>query len=292
VPDRPRVFDPESRTTELVGRPRATLRDAYHLLLSAPWWVALGFIAGIFLGVNIVFAGLYLVVGGVGGARPGSFADAFFFSVQTLATIGYGVMHPVSRAANVLVTVEALLGLIVTALATGLVFAKFSVMRPRVVFARVAVVTPLEGVPTLMVRVANERGNYIVDATVRLVLMRTERPREGGTLYRMHELPPLRERSLAFARGWVVMHAIGPTSPLYGATPESLRSGDAELLVTLEGTDGTTGQFVHARHSYLDDEILFGRRYSDIMSELPDGRVRLDLRRFHDVEPDGTERAQ
>ncbi|MGZ6078832.1 MAG: hypothetical protein ACXWK6_13590 [Myxococcaceae bacterium] len=89
MPDRPRVFDPESRTTDLVGRPRATLRDAYHLLLSAPWWVDLAVIAGAFLAVNLVFAGLYLAVGGIALARPASFADAFFVSVQTLATIGY-----------------------------------------------------------------------------------------------------------------------------------------------------------------------------------------------------------
>ena len=147
LPDRPHVFDPESRTTELLGRPRATVRDAYHLLLQAPWWVNLLVIAGVFLAVNLVFAGLYLAVGGVARARPGSFADAFFFSVQTLATIGYGEMHPVSVAANL------------TALATGLVFAKFSVVRPRVVFARVAV--------------------DIADASVQLTLMRTERTAEG-----------------------------------------------------------------------------------------------------------------
>jgi len=289
VPDRPRVFDPESRTTELIGRPRATFRDAYHLLISAPWWVDLAVIAAIFLAVNLVFAGLYLAVGGVAEARPGSFADAFFFSVQTLATIGYGQMHPVSAGANVLVTVEALFGLVITALATGLVFARFSVVRPRFVFARVAVVTVLDGVPTLVVRVGNERGSYIVDAAVRLVLLRTERTAEGATLYRMRDLTPIRERSPAFARGWTVMHAIDGSSPLHGATPESLRASDSELLVTLVGVDGTSGQYVHARHSYLDDEILFGRRYVDMVTELPDGRIRIDLRRFHEVEPDAAQ---
>jgi inward rectifier potassium channel len=287
VPDRPRVFDPESRTTDLVGRPRATFRDAYHLLLSAPWWVDLAVIAGAFLAVNLVFAGLYLAVGGIARARPASFADAFFFSVQTLATIGYGEMHPVTLGANLLVTVEALLGLMITALATGLVFAKFSVVRPRVIFARVAVITPIDGVPTLMVRVGNERGNYIADAAVRLVLMRTERSAEGTILYRMRDLAPVRERSPAFARGWTVMHSIDASSPLDGSTPGSLRASDAELLITIVGVDATTGQFVHARWSYLDDEILFGHRYVDLVTELPDGRVRLDLRHFHDVVPDG-----
>ncbi len=292
MPDRPRVFDPETRTSELLGRPRASIRDAYHLLLAAPWWADLAVIAGLFLAVNLVFAVLYVVVGGVARARPGSFADAFFCSVQTLATIGYGEMHPVTPGANLLMTVEAVLGVIVTALTTGLVFAKFSVVRPRMAFARVAVVTPLEGVPTLMIRVANERGNYIADAAVRLVLLRTERSAEGSVLYRMRDLAPVRERSPAFARGWVVMHAIDASSPLQGETPASLRASDAEVLITLVGVDGTTGQFVHARHSYLDEEILFGRRYVDQVSELPDGRIRIDLRRFHDVEPDGTSPSQ
>ncbi|MGZ6140663.1 MAG: ion channel [Myxococcaceae bacterium] len=286
--DRPRVFDPESRTTDLVGRPRATLRDAYHLLLYAPWWVDLAVIAGAFLAVNLVFAGLYLAVGGIARARPASFADAFFFSVQTLATIGYGEMHPLTLGANLLVTVEALLGLMITALATGLVFAKFSVVRPRVIFARVVVITPIDGVPTLMVRVGNERGNYIADAAVRLVLMRTERSAEGTTLYRMRDLTPVRERSPAFARGWTVMHSIDAASPLHGSTPGSLRASDAELLVTIVGVDATTGQFVHARWSYLDDEILFAHRYVDMVTELPDGRIRVDLRHFHDVVPDVT----
>ena len=105
----------------------------------------------------------------------------------------------------------------------------------------------------------------------------------------MRDLIPVRERSPAFARGWTVMHTIDDASPLHGATPESLRASDAELIVTLLGTDGTTGQFVHARTSYLDDEILFSGRYVDLVTELPDGRTRFDLRRFHDVEPDGAQ---
>jgi inward rectifier potassium channel len=274
----------------VLGRPRWGIRDAYHFLLGASWWMDLAVITGTFLGANLIFGCAYAVLGGVANARPGSFVDAFFFSVQTMGTIGYGVMHPVSLTANLLVTCEAVFGLVLTALATGLVFAKFSSVRPRVVFARQAVITRLNGVPTLMIRVSNERGNYIAEVEVRLVLMRTERTREGRTLYRLHDLIPVRSRAPAFSRGLSVMHIIDERSPLNGATAESLRNSDAEMIVTLIGIDATTGQYVHARCSYLDDEILLGHHFVDVLTELPDGRMQLDLRNFHEVEPDGDPR--
>jgi inward rectifier potassium channel len=283
---RPHIFDPERLTTVVLGRRRWGGRDAYHYLLAAPWWLVVSAITAVFLCANLVFACAYTVLGGVANARAGFFRDAFFFSVQTMGTIGYGEMYPVSLAANLLVTAEAVFGLVLTALATGLVFAKFSAVRPRVVFARHAVVTPLDGLPTLMVRVGNERGNYIAEVEVRLVLMRTERTQEGRTLYRMRDLIPVRSRSPAFSRGLTVLHTIDESSPLNGATPDSLRSSDAEIIVTLMGIDSTTGQYVHARRSYLDDEVLFGQHFADLVTELPDGRIQLDLRRFDEVEPD------
>jgi inward rectifier potassium channel len=288
VPDyRPHLFDPERATAVVLGRRRWGLRDAYHLFLAAPWWMDFSLITAAFIGANLVFACAYAVLGGVANARTGSFEDAFFFSVQTMGTIGYGEMYPVSRAANLLVTCEAVFGLVLTALATGLVFAKFSAVRPRVVFARRAVVTPLNGAPTLMVRIGNERGNYIAEVEVRLALMRTEQTQEGRTLYRVRDLIPVRSRGPAFSRGMTVMHTIDESSPLAGATPEALRSSDSELIVTLVGIDGTTGQYVHARFSYLDDEILFRHHFADMVKELPDGRIQIDLRKFNEVEQDG-----
>lgn len=283
---RPHIFDPERRTTVVLGRRRWGLRDAYHFLLAASWWLDVALITSAFLGANLIFACGYWALGGVANARAGSFGDAFFFSVQTMGTIGYGVMHPVSLAANLLVTCEAVFGLILTALATGLIFAKFSAVRPRFVFTRRAVITPLDGVPTLMVRVGNERGNYVAEVEVRLAVMRTERTLEGRTLYRTRDLLPVRSRSLAFSRGMTVMHTIDKNSPLYGAKPDSLRSSDAEIILTLRGIDSTTSQFVHARCSYLDDEILFDHHLAEMLTELPDGRMQLDLRQFDKIEPD------
>jgi len=184
---RPHLFDPERATAVVLGRQRWGIRDAYHFFLGAPWWVDVSLIASIFVGANLCFACAYALLGGVANARPGSFEDAFFFSVQTMGTIGYGEMYPVSRAANLLVTCEALFSLVLTALATGLVFAKFSAVRPRVVFSRRAVITKVDGVPTLIVRIGNERGNYIAEVEVRMALMRTERTLEGRTLYRVRD---------------------------------------------------------------------------------------------------------
>lgn len=269
----------------VIGAPRQTLRDFYHLFLRVPWSVALGGIVVAWLTINGLFGAVYFALGGVAGARTRSFWDAFLFSVQTMGTIGYGSMYPTSVAANICMTFESVTGLVVTAVATGLIFAKFSRSTARVVFARHAAIGPMDGVPTLMIRVGNERGNSILEATIRLVLLRTEKLKEGTTFYRMLDLKLTRERSPAMARSWTVLHPITPDSPLYGATPESLARDEAELVVTLVGTDDTSLQQVHARARYLDGDVLWGARHADVLSEGADGRLTLDVRRFNDIVP-------
>jgi len=276
---------PPSTDVVVIGAPRQTLRDFYHVFLRVSWTVALGSIVLAWLGINAVFGLVYLVIGGVAGTHGRSFWDAFCFSIQTMGTIGYGAMYPTSVAANVCMITESVTSLVITAVATGLIFAKFSRSTARVVFARHAAIGPMDGVPTLMVRVGNERGNSILEATCRLVLIRTERLKEGQTFYRMVDVRLSRERSPAMARSWTVLHPITPDSPLYGATPESLAKDEVELVVTLVGIDDTSLQAVHARARYTDTEVLWGARHADILSERPDGTLVLDVRRFNDVEP-------
>lgn len=268
-----------------VGAPRDTLRDFYHLFLRVRWSAALSSIVVVWLGINAVFAVLYVAVGGVAGTRARSFWDAFCFSVQTMGTIGYGAMYPTSVTANVIMIAESVTSLVVTAVATGLVFAKFSRTTARVAFAKQAVIAPMDGVPTLMVRVGNERANAILEATARIVLMRTEILKEGTTFYRMIDLRLQRDRSPAMARSWTLQHPIDAQSPLFGATPESLAAVDAEILVSLVGTDDTSLQAVHARTRYLHDEIVWGARHADVLSEDGDGNLILDVRRFHELLP-------
>ena len=271
-----------------VGLRTSPLRDAYHSLLTATWSQFFGIVLVAYLGANLLFAAGYLALGdAIEEARPGSFSDAFFFSVQTMATIGYGKMAPRGLPANLLVTVEALVGLLGLALVTGLVFAKFSRPTARVIFSRNAVITRFDGVPSLLVRMANERGNQIAEAQAHLVLLRSERTPEGEEVRRIHDLRLVRSQSAFFAFTWLIVHPITPESPLFGETPESLRARDVDLVASMTGLDETLSQSVHARHAWTPDQVLWGHRFADVLVSRPDGRRAVDYRRFHDVEPDG-----
>jgi len=279
-----RTPDP-SDAIVVVGARRTPFSDVYHQLLGAPWWLDLLALSGLFLLLNLLFAFGYLSVGGIVGARPGSLADHFFFSVQTMGTIGYGVMHPFSAAAEVLVTAEVITGVSLVALASGILFAKFSVPRARMQFAEWATISPFDGVPTLMFRLGNERASQIIEATVRVVLVRTERTAEGVVFYRMRDLRLERDRSPALARSWIVMHTIDESSPLHDATPETLARDEVELLLTVVGIDETSAQNLHARHTYGHAQVRWGARHADMLSERPDGRLQLDMGEFHRVIP-------
>jgi inward rectifier potassium channel len=269
----------------IVGDRRAPLSDFYHALLERPWWVTIAAIVGTFLTANAIFAVAYLIVGGVAHAAASSFRDAFFFSVQTMGTVGYGAMFPQSTAANLVVTAEAITGLTLTALATGLVFAKFSRSTARLIFTENVTISPVNGVPTLQFRLGNERGNSIVDAQIKVLLVRTEITAEGRTFYRMLDLALTRQRALSLSRSWNVVHVIDRESPLYGETPASLAAKEIELQVQVIGLDDATMQMVHGGHRYFARNFLWGQRLADVLSETPDGHLLLDLRKFHDVEP-------
>jgi inward rectifier potassium channel len=267
----------------VVGAPRTYFGDLYHSFLRMPWTWTIALLSVGFMIINGAFALLYMVIGGIAHARPGSFWDAFNFSVQTLGTIGYGVMYPETDAANALVLAESVVSVVVTALATGLVFAKFARPVGRLAFSRHAVVSAMDGVPTLQFRVGNERGNSIVEATVKVALVRTVKTKEGSSFYRMTDLKLVRDRSPAIARSWTVLHAIDDASPLSGCGPEQMAREDAELLVSVSGTDDTSYQPVFARHTYEHASIKYGARFVDVLSETPDGDLVLDVRRFHDI---------
>lgn len=260
--------------------------DPYHLLLTVSWPKFLALTVASYVATNALFALLYLAGGDcIKNARPGSFFDAFFFSVQTMATIGYGALYPQTNYANLLVSLEALVGLLGVAMATGLMFARFSRPTARVLFSRVAVIAPHNGLPCLMLRVANERRNQILEAQMRLSLLRDEITTEGHFIRRFYDLKLIRHQTQIFALSWIVMHVIDENSPLYGETPESLAEVNADIVATLMGIDETVSQTVHARRYYLTDEILWNMRFVDILVKKPDGRRLLDFTRFHEIEP-------
>lgn len=261
-------------------------RDPYHLLLTISWPWFLALIALGYFVANSLFALAYLAGGNcIANARPGNFLDAFFFSVQTMASIGYGAMYPLTVYANAMVAIEALTGLMGLAMGSGLMFARFSRSTARVLFSRVAVIAPSDGVPTLMLRAANQRRNQILEAQLRVRLTRDELTAEGHFMRRVHDLKLVRSQNPLFSLSWTAMHPIDEHSPLYGVTAETLAAAEATIIVTLSGIDETVSQTLHARHIYAAHEILWNMRFADILMLMPDGHRHIDYTRFHDVIP-------
>ncbi len=261
-------------------------RDPYHLLLTAPWHVFLVLIALAYAGVNALFAVAYLIGGdNIINARPGSFTDAFFFSVQTFASIGYGVMTPKTLYANLLVSFEAWVELLGLAVITGLAFARFSRPTARVLFSEVAVITLYEGIPTLMFRAANQRRNQVLEAQMQVYLLRQVVSAEGEEFYRIFDLNLIRRQIPNFRLTWTVIHPIDEQSPLYGATLESLAEAKAQIVISFSGVDDELSQTIYARHTYGVQNILENYRFVDIVHYTEEGDRYFDLAKFHDVEP-------
>lgn len=264
--------------------PRAYWNDLYHWLVDIKWRYFIALLALVYFGANAIFALLYMSGGDcIHGARPGSFADAFFFSIQSSSTIGYGAMYPKTTWANTLVALESFTGLLITAVSTGLVFAKFARPTARVAFSDKALITDFDGAPTLMFRMANMRGNQLVGATLTVMFARFERTIEGEELRRFYELDLQRDRTSMFVLSWTAFHTIDEDSPLFGYTPAQWREDTAEVVVSLSGIDGTFSQNVHARHSYTIDDIVHDAHFVDVITVLDDGRVQLDYSRLHDI---------
>jgi inward rectifier potassium channel len=285
-PERPRFAQQGERRIKVdrIGAERPIFRDLYARLLAAPWWVLAVIVTLLYFVSNLAFALVYAALpGGVENAN--TFGDLFFFSVQTMATIGYGKMTPVSFAANILVAVEALWGFVFFALMTGLGFAKFSRPTARVLFSNIGVVSDFEGERHLKIRLANQRKNGIVGATANLYLLANVMTKEGVTMRRLYDLPLVRHHMPMLQLTWTLMHPINEASPLYGMTAKALEAAEAQILVSLVGLDETLSQTIQARHSYLNDEVLYDAFYEDVLTR-QDGRIKVDYTRFHSVRKD------
>ena len=260
--------------------------DTYHIILSLSWPQFFAGAVCVYLIANLIFASAYFL-GGHSINNANTFSDCFFFSVETLATVGYGNMSPATFYGHCVATAEIITGMLSMAVITSLVFARFSKPTARILFSRVAVITPFNGVPTLMLRVANQRRSYILEAMASLVLIRDEKTVDGHRLRRFYDLKLERARSPMFALSWQIMHPIDETSPLHGVTSTLIRDEDMRLAVTLSGTDETFAAAITARATYAHEDILFGRRFVDIFSEGDHPRhLYVDLGRFHDLEPE------
>lgn len=293
-----RPTPPRTLADSIVNRDRADVRaigirrrfstDIYHSLIGMSWPRFFLTFAGVFVTINSLFATLYLILPDeLEGGRPEdmpAFARAFFFSVDTLATVGYGKVVPRSLFANLLVTVEIGCGILLIAVTSGLMFARFSRPSARILFSRTAIVTPFEGVPHLMFRAANQRHNFILEASARLSVIRQETV-SGTVLRRFHDLALVRGNNPVFSVSWLVMHRIDETSPFFGLDAEAAAAAEVELVVLMTGFDATAAQQVHARHAWHFSAIRWNHTFVDVIRRDPDGRRVLDYGRFHDTEP-------
>jgi len=263
------------------GRP-ARLKDTYHALLNMPWPSFIGLIVGGYLLANVFYALIYTAIPDSINGSSG-FVDNFFFSVQTWATIGYGGMTPRGYLSNLVVVFESMSGIFGVALLTGLLFAKFSRPDSRVLFANKMVVSIYNGKPTLMLRLANERGSSIVEANARVSLIREERTVEGHVMRRILDVPLVRSTQPLFRLSWTLMHIIDEKSPLHGLDSDTAKSSGLRIFVTLMGYDASVGQTAHANAGFGGEDIVFGARYKDATRVEGDHMV-LDYNLFHDVE--------
>jgi inward rectifier potassium channel len=260
-------------------------QEPYHLMLTLPWLGFILIVSLLYLALNIGFAGLYLLGGDCIVNGNGSFQDAFFFSVQTLAGIGYGVLSPKTTYANYIVVIEAITGLFAIALLTGLSFARFSRPTAKVLFSKFAVILPQNNLPTLMFRTANQRRNQILEARVTLSLSRDEVTAEGNHIRRFYELQVLRSYNPTFSLSWTLMHPINEQSPLYGFSAESLAESQSQIIVSLSGIDETVSQNVHARHTYGANNVILNHQLVDIIHIVDERNRYVDLASFHHVLP-------
>jgi len=265
--------------------------SAYHYLLTISWTKFFAYVVAAYLLTNGLFAGIYLMAGphALAGthatSEAGRFAATFFFSVHTLATIGYGSMTPASLAANVIVTFETLIGLVGVAVVTGISFARFSRPGARILFSRNALIGPYRGGRAFMFRIVNQRSNQLVEVAAKVLLSRRKRDGLTSLDREFVSLELERERVVFFPLAWTIVHPIDEKSPLYDWTGEDLEECDAEFLILLNGFDETFSQTVHSRSSYKVSEVVWGARFVSMFEPMTgDGVIRVDIRKLDEIE--------
>ena len=269
------------------GVDRYDLKDPYHILVTATWRAFLVGLVAAYGVINLVFALLYLAVpGSVSNMRPGSFLDAFFFSVETLATVGYGVMAPATIYGHTVASTEIICGMAFTALATGLLFVRFSRPRARILYADKAVIAVRNGVPTLMLRIGNGRMTVLTNARAQLSALMREVTLEGVVYRRPRDLALDRPHLPIFALTWTLMHPIDEASPFYGLDAEAIKSESVRLFLSLHAHDTALNADVQDMKDYGPEAVLFNTRFQDAVSFDEQGRTFADLTRISLVEDD------
>jgi inward rectifier potassium channel len=267
------------------GVARLDLRDRYHLAVSASWPVFVLAALTIVLGLNVVFALLYaLEPGAVANLATGDVLHGFFFSLETLATVGYGEMAPASLYGHIVASTEIVLGMTFIAIFTGILFVRFSRPQARILYPDHIVVTPHNSAPTLMVRIANGRLTMLTHVSASLTLMTDETTHEGRSFRHVHDLRLMRETMPIFPLTWTLMHVIDETSPLYGLSAEDLEARQARVFLTIEARDAAIGAQIQDVSGFTPQQIKFGMRYGDAVTADGPGSLVADISKLSELE--------
>jgi len=261
------------------------LRDTYHLILTLSWPGFAGLVFGIYLLINLVFAALYLLdARAVAEMSPGSFSDAFFFSVETLATVGYGHMYPETFYGHLITMLEIMVGMFGLAVITGLIFVRFSRPTARMHFSKVAVIAPFEGVPNLMIRVANLRHQAMAEPEFRMILIRSTVTAEGDDVRRFRSLKLEFDHLIVSSVVLTVRHRIDEESPLFGMTPEEFQQQDIRIIASIVGVDTVIVAPVQSFGDYNYEQIEWNRRFVEIYDQNEEGQWTVDYARIDETE--------
>ena len=286
ITPRPVVRSIGNRRIIAEGLERGFLTDFYHnsMVMSWPWFF--GSLAASFLSLNLFFACVFALGGdAIANAKPGSFSDLFFFSVETSSTVGYGDMHPNTMYAHIVATIENFVGMVLLAVMTGLVFARFSRPRALLIFARNPVITMHEGEPHLIFRVANARNSFMSEATAKLWMLGPNITAEGRRFVGFQPLRLTKRENPTFALSWTLFHPIDEASPLHGVPEADLMASEINFVLSINGLDETSAQMVHSRNTYAAQDLRFGHEYVDIFSLDDNGDRHVDYSKVHDTRP-------
>jgi inward rectifier potassium channel len=261
-------------------------RDSYHWVLSLTWPRFALFLTSSYVVINLLFGALYFARPNcIADLEPGSFPHAFFFSVETLATVGYGHNYPATVYGHIIVTIEIFLGMIWIAVITGLIFVRFARPTARILFSNCLVIAPHDGRLSLMFRVANLRHTSMAEAEFRIIYSRDERVLEGEDIRRFYYLKLYPDRMISFPAALTIRHTIDEQSPLYGITPERLEKEDAFFVASTLSLELVMAASVQSMQDYAVEDIRFGERFVDVYQQLEDGRLTVDYGRLHETEP-------